>query len=235
MNYLDHDESDEWNDDISSFEEKLRSLSPTAPEKSWDAVVETIEMETAPVDRPAVVSGVPATSFWKPVISHAVTAALGLMAGVAVMLAQRTNQPASVSKVVAQDEKVEAGRYDDPRADKTQPEILERENETVELVTQRRFLQSGSRSGTLRAFGPNFGQFAQRDGWLLRADREEFSRLGDPVAEEGGTLSKPAATPSTPVLSPRSFDSLLYELSSSPTPDSPTTGKRLHNYKWFKS
>ena len=86
MNHFDPDESNDWKDDIDAFEQQLRSLRPTPAAQSADSIAQSIE---SPLDQPAVVpTGNPASSFWQPIVSHSLTAAIGVAVGVAVMLAR---------------------------------------------------------------------------------------------------------------------------------------------------
>ena len=53
MNHFDPDESNDWKDDIDSFEQQLRSLRPTPAAQSADSIAQSIE---SPLDQPAVVT-----------------------------------------------------------------------------------------------------------------------------------------------------------------------------------
>ena len=94
MNHLDQDESPDWKDDIDAFEDQLRSLRPTPPARSWNSMSESIETTLGRTSADHSIS--PATSVWRPIISHSITAAIGLAVGVAVMLLQPLGDPGLV-------------------------------------------------------------------------------------------------------------------------------------------
>ena len=94
MNHLNPDESPDWDDDIDAFEQQLRAIRPAPPAREFSSIADSLAV--LPEQTTAAANVRANTSMWRPIVSHAVTAALGLAVGVGVMLLmQPTGVPAS--------------------------------------------------------------------------------------------------------------------------------------------
>ena len=90
MNHLDPNELPDWDDDIDAFEQQLRAIRPAPPAREFSSIVDSL----AVLPEQSTAASVSAnTSMWRPIVSHAVTATIGLAVGVGVMLLM---QPAGI-------------------------------------------------------------------------------------------------------------------------------------------
>lgn len=231
MKDIDHDESQDSNEDADAFEQQLRSLRPSPPTQSWSSIAESIE---ATLDQPAVVPNVqPATSAWRSVVSHSITAAIGLALGVALMLTlPRDNsistQPAippadanAVQLVDQQDTDMKAGvNRTAPKSVATmESSHMEDQHPAQDWRSHR--LRTALRSGPLRAFG----SISDPDR-LTRTETNSNSIQNSTQQRESNDSDSSIGQPDDwpldqPVLSPRSFHLFLDELTCLPTSNIP--------------
>jgi len=234
MSQKDQDESPEWSDDIEAFENQLRSLRPAPPARSWSSVAESIEAsfdevaeKTIVSPKKASVSSVPTTSAWKTVVSHCVTAAIGLAVGVAVMSMRPDNDPGLID--TTGDSDISNGPVllvDKQVPEKIQSPASEVETPDAVLVAdktprnRRRLSQASWKPTTLRVFGSANERLASGREWLLESSSEQdFSSAEDSNTSNTkfeGTSDKPV---DQPALSPRSFRRFLDDLTYTPNSD----------------
>ncbi len=235
MNHLDQDESPDWKDDIGAFENQLRSLRPAPPIRSWDSMCEAIETTLdQTVTKHSIFS---ATSVWRPIFSHAVTATIGLAVGVAVMLVQPLGDPGGIDATGnSNSSSVPIQRVDDQAPDRSQgialdlqkldpalvvgQEFPNRHRQVKLLLPSNRLGQTNRNSTTLRAFGSTDERLVRGREWLMEPSRDQ--RLAKP--NTSGSFDTPVDQTDhqpvdKPVLSPRSFPRSLDDLTSLPISD----------------
>jgi len=237
MNHLGQDESDDWKNDIDAFENQLRLLRPTPPARSWSSMSES--METALDQTPADLSIAPATSVWRPVISHSITAAIGLAVGVAVMLLQPPGDPGLIDTA---DNSNSSGApiqlVDDQAPDRSQRIASDLQTQDSVLVAGQNFpnrhqqakllrrsdrlSQTNLSSTTLRVFGSTDERLVNGRAWLMEPSRDQrFTQPDDSGSLDNRVDQNDHDSVDEPVLSPRSFLRSLDDLTYLPNSGSP--------------
>ena len=79
MSKRNQDQLQNWNEEPTEFEQQLRSIEPVPPKKTWSSVAQAIDASQD------LVSAKPKMNVWRSILSHCVTAAVGLVVGVAIM------------------------------------------------------------------------------------------------------------------------------------------------------
>jgi hypothetical protein len=232
MSHSNQNEAQNHDDGLDPFEQQLRSFQPMQSTRSWNSTSDSIEASLA---RPASVDHQnPTASAWRPLISHAVTAAIGLAIGAATILMLQPRQPASQPTASTFDPNPKSvDRNDDPTLDKSK-QIPRTKNQvsahdTAEHpYTKRQQPDNHSRiqpirrtislSLPLRVFGVT-NDLTQR----LRTGRgighgEQFARPRESEGEDSQIEQSEDAQ--RPRLSPRSLHLFFDELTSCPTTDS---------------
>ena len=216
MNHLDRDESSRWDDDIDAFEQQLRAIRPTDPALPWAAIEETLEtrLSVAPVGGKA--------SVWRSIISHAVTAAIGLAVGVALMLMQSAKVPASVDAAGEPRDTVGSVEMAEQQSSSAVRSIADDQESTIAEKAQQpqyrrwnslRFSDASLRAGSLRAFG--------EIGDRLVSGRDQDRR--DQSIGGSSDFQVEDSSADGPVLSPRSLDVFLKDLTRSPSLKNPVS------------
>jgi hypothetical protein len=216
MNHLEQDESPDWNDDVDAFENQLRSLCPTPPARTWSSVSDSIEtsINQAPTDFDIAPS--PATSMWTPIISHSITAAIGLAFGVALMWMQMpsdnqvANDQSPAEPTKAQAIAAESKTQDTALiADKASSNHRSQPKQTQ---PSHRFGRTNWNSTTLRVFGSTNKRLASGRDWMMESNADQ--RLSQP--ENSDEIEADYKPIDKPVLSPGSFRRILDDLTCLP-------------------
>ena len=237
MNHFDQDESPDWKDDFDAFENQLRSLRPTPPARSWNSMSES--METRLGQTLPDLSITPATSVWRPIISHSVTAALGLAVGVAVMLMQPLGVSGGMGTTGnSHRSSLPSQLVDDQTPSRSQEIASDLQTEDSVLVAGQNFpnrqrqaklsrrstrlRQANWNSMTLRAFGATDRRLVSGREWLMEPNREQcFTHREDSDGRDARSDQTDYEPVDKPVLSPRSFPRSLYDLTYLRTSGSP--------------
>lgn len=237
MNHLDQDESPDWKDDIDAFEDQLRSLRPTPPARSWNSMSESIETTLGRTSADHSIS--PATSVWRPIISHSITAAIGLAVGVAVMLLQPLGDPGLVDATGnSNSSSLPIQVVDDQASDRSQRTASDLQTQDSVLVAgqnvsnghrqakllrrSHRLSQTNWNSTALRAFGSTDERLVSGREWLMEPSRDQ--RFAQPEDSDAGSTRLDQTDHESidePVLSPRSFPRSLDDLTYLPTLGNP--------------
>lgn len=238
MSYRESDESWDWNEDIDAFEHQLRAVRPTAPVQTWDSISERIESsysQTMPASSSTVRSSAP-SSAWRSVVSHSLTAAIGLAVGSGLML----NRPDS--KLSGTETRVGEASITRLESEIKQPSTQIRPADsgyetkftasTTGMGSQfwqqpihrgwplHRSLHDNLRGQTLTAFGSIHTRFGIDDDWRKKTDRSEILQPGSSGGD--ATIEYPNRDPvDRPVLSPRSLHLFFDDLTYAPESDQP--------------
>ena len=220
MNHLNPDESPDWDDDIDAFEQQLRAIRPAPPAREFSSIADSLAV--LPEQTTAAANVRANTSMWRPIVSHAVTAALGLAVGVGVMLLMQpkpNDVPASVGSpknLADSHASVELVNTPSPNGDSqnvTTPEVVaSADYRQPEPVWQ-------SHRGPLRAFGSIDARLASVRDWPLQDQHHDVRQSNDDVSDSDIEYNNLPAD--KPPLSPRSLHLFLNDLTYSPTSDNP--------------
>lgn len=232
MSHLDPDKSPDWNDDNDAFEQQLRALRPTPPTQNWSSMEESIDgLGTPFAERNELASRVaPASSVLRPVISHSLTAAIGLAVGVGLMLIQQSGNSTAIEPV----ETAEQGNAGievataQPPAETLTADTDSQPRQRIKASPWRshRFDDTYRNDANrldrpLTAFGSINARLVRSNNWPKQREANELNQANEPT-EDDGWLDRPDDMPvDQPVLSPRSLQLFLDDLTCAPDSDKP--------------
>ena len=217
MNHLNPDESPDWDDDIDAFEQQLRAIRPAPPAREFSSIADSLAV--LPEQTTAAANVRANTSMWRPIVSHAVTAALGLAVGVGVMLLmQPTGVPASAgSPENSADLSASVELVNNPSPDKDSPNVATPEAASADYRQREPVWRS--HRGPLRAFGSIDARLASMRDWQPQDQHHDVRQSNDDVSDSDIEYNNLPAD--KPPLSPRSLHLFLNDLTYSPTSDNP--------------
>ena len=217
MNHLNPDESPDWDDDIDAFEQQLRAIRPAPPAREFSSIADSLAV--LPEQTTAAANVRANTSMWRPIVSHAVTAAIGLAVGVGVMLLmQPTGVPASAgSPENSADLSASVELVNNPSPDKDSPNVATPEAAPADYRQPEPVWRSYR--GPLRAFGSIDARLASMRDWQPQDQHHGFRPSNDDVSDSDIEYNDLPAD--KPPLSPRSLHLFLNDLTYSPTSDNP--------------
>ena len=218
MSHLEPDELPDWNDDNDALEQQLRGLRPT-PAQPWSAISESIDgsqTELATNRAPVSSSVLPA------VLSHSLTAAIGLAVGVGAMLLIQQRSDSATTQAAVATEELHVGVELAAEQPATETPLLVEESPTVPSTNQslwrpHRFGNTDV-NNVLRDLRP-LTVFGAIDARLVRSDdwpkQHEINELNSSDESDGDDDQPDDMPVERPVLSPRSFHLFFNDLSCS--------------------
>ena len=217
MNHLNPDESPDWDDDIDAFEQQLRAIRPASPAREFSSIADSLAV--LPEQTTAAANVRANTSMWRPIVSHAVTAAIGLAVGVGVMLLmQPTGVPTSAgSPENSADLSASVELVNNPSPDKDSPNVATPEAASADYRQPEPVWRSYR--GPLRAFGSIDARLASMRDWQPQDQHHDVRQSNDDVSDSDIEYNNLPAD--KPPLSPRSLHLFLNDLTYSPTSDIP--------------
>ena len=217
MNHLNPDESPDWDDDIDAFEQQLRAIRPAPPSREFSSIADSLAVLP---EQTTIAANVRAnTSMWRPIVSHAVTATIGLAVGVGVMLLmQPTGIPASAGTPEnSVDLSASVELVNNPSPDKDSQNVATPKAASADYRQPEPVWRS--HRGPLRAFGSIDARLASMRDWQPQDQHHGFRPFNDDVSDSDIEYNDLPAD--KPPLSPRSFHLFLNDLTYSPTSDNP--------------
>ena len=232
MNPIDPNDLQNSDKEVAAFEQQLRSIRPSPPAQSWSSIADSIE---ASLDQPTVVANIkPTTSAWRPLFSHSITAAIGVLIGAALMLTPPQKNSASSQTEIPPTELNSAGDFASQRnladeqrnerplqADFEKTPSLATGNEASSWSNQRsasdwksqRFTRTALRSGPLRILGSiNDSDRPLRSKAISNASQSP-TQYRDPDGDDSSSKQVDGLLfEDEPVLSPRSLHLFIDEL-----------------------
>ena len=217
MNHLNPDESPDWDDDIDAFEQQLRAIRPAPPSREFSSIADSLAVLP---EQTTIAANVRAnTSMWRPIVSHAVTATIGLAVGVGVMLLmQPTSVPASAGTPEnSVDLSASVELVNNPSPDKDSQNVATPEAASADYRQPEPVWRS--HRGPLRAFGSIDARLASMRDWQPQDQHHDVRQSNDDVSDSDIEYNNLPAD--KPPLSPRSLHLFLNDLTYSPTSDNP--------------
>ena len=217
MNHLNPDESPDWDDDIDAFEQQLRAIRPAPPSREFSSIADSLAVLPEQTTTAANVRA--NTSMWRPIVSHAVTATIGLAVGVGVMLLmQPTSVPASAGTPEnSVDLSASVELVNNPSPDKDSQNVATPKAASADYRQPEPVWRS--HRGPLRAFGSIDARLASMRDWQPQDQHHDVRQSNDDVSDSDIEYNNLPAD--KPPLSPRSLHLFLNDLTYSPTSDNP--------------